>query len=135
MVRRVDIPLLLVVRRVLLAVVDYLALPGQRALYKGALLLVEIAQDAQLGALGYYAAAFASPAGITWPLSPRANVGDGADARGHRLAGDHGVFGWGRFRLLARAGSGDGDRIRPRHGHGGLYSHGGRHDCVLPGSC
>jgi hypothetical protein len=124
---KVNIPLLLVVGRVLLAVVDYLALSGEWALHKGTLLLVKLAQNAQHGTLVNYTTALASPAGITGSLPPCADVGDRTSSRGDRLASDQVLFPRRGLWLFARAGSGDGDGSLAWHGHGWLYSHSGRH--------
>jgi hypothetical protein len=125
--KRADVPLLLVLGRVLLAVVDYFAFSRQRTLYKGALLLMEFAEDAKDSTLVDYAAALASPASVAGPLSPCADVCNGASGGRDRLALDQILFARRGLRLLARASGGDGDGSLPRHGHGGLYSHCRRH--------
>jgi hypothetical protein len=68
--RSLDIPLLGVVGRVLFLTVDDFPLPRQRALYKGTLLLVELAQDTEGGALMYDTAAFPPSAGVTRAFPP-----------------------------------------------------------------
>lgn len=122
-----DVPLLLVIGRVLLSVVDYFALPGQGTLDKGALLLVELAEDAQSSTLVDDTAALAPPASVTGPFSPGANVGDGASGCRDGLASDQVLLGRRGLLLLARVSGGDGDGSVPWHGHGGLYSHRSRH--------
>ena len=137
-----DVPLLPCVGRVLLVAVDHLALPRQRALHKGALLLVELAQHAEHGTLVDHATALSPAAGVAGPLPPRADVGNGAAGRRHWLARDGVVL----VRLaivvvvvggvivvvvvvavvlLLGTGSGNGHGSRARHG--GLYSHSSRH--------
>lgn len=69
-VERLNIPLLCVIWRVLLFTVDDLPLSGQWALYKGTLLLVEVAQDTQHSALVYHTATLPSPAGVTGSFPP-----------------------------------------------------------------
>jgi hypothetical protein len=120
-----NIPLLLGTGRILLLAVNDLPLAWQRTLHKGALLLVELAQHTEHGALVDYAAALPPAAGVTRPLSPCSNVGNWTDCGRHRLARDVVLFAGGRLVLLLGAGSGDGNGSRARHG--GLYSHGCRH--------
>ena len=76
--RSLDIPLLCVAGRILFLTVDDFSLAGQRTLHKGTVLLVELAQDTQGGALVYHTATLPPSAGVTRAFSPRADVGDGA---------------------------------------------------------
>ena len=65
-----DSPLLGSVGRVLFVALDGLSLAWQRALDKGALLLVELAQDTEGGALVDHAAALPPPARVAGALPP-----------------------------------------------------------------
>lgn len=126
--QRHHVPLLPCVRRVLLVTVDDLALPRQRALHKGALLFVELAQHAQGGALVDHAPALSAAAGVTRTLSTCSNVGNGASGRRHRLARGRVLVGRRLGVLLLGACSSNGHGSRTRHGR--LYSHGSRHIAV-----
>ena len=74
------------VGRFLLRVVDDLALARQRALHKGALLLVELTQYTEHGALVHHTAALPPAAGVTRALPACADVSDGADGGRDGLA-------------------------------------------------
>lgn len=76
--RSLDIPLLCVAGRILFLTVDDFSLAGKGTLHKGTVLLVELAQDTQGGALVYHTATLPPSAGVTRAFSPRADVGDGA---------------------------------------------------------
>jgi hypothetical protein len=86
---------------------------------------MELAQYTQQGTLVDHATALSPPAGVARSLPPRANVGNRTDSGRDGLANDEVLFARRGLLLLARAGSGDGNGSRTRHGR--LYSHGGRH--------
>ena len=120
-------PLFRYVRRVLFVPIDHFPLSRQWTLYKGTLLLVELAQDTQCSALVYHAPALPPPASVTRTFSPRTDVRDRTVGRGG-FAGNKILFPWRELLLLAWTSSGD--RHRRWAWHSRLYSQYSRHIAI-----